>query len=128
MTPFQDSNSELLCFINTKQGEVLLTLFYKIFSQNGILYFFNAQASTTSLDTGVERGFSNTGVSVQFPSTTTLISFFCYRDYFECLPVHMIYPFPLQEGSDVHFLHICSMISISIQGFSFFSAAIFIPL
>ena len=38
---------------------------------------------TTSLDTGVERGFSNTGVSDHFPLTTKLISFsvavfFCF--------------------------------------------------
>ena len=120
MIPFQDSNSELLCFINTEQGEVLLTLYSKIFSQNSILNLFPYQASTTSLDTGVERGFSNTGVSVQFPLTTTLISFFCYRDYFECLPVHMTYAFPLQEGSDVHFLHIFSMISNLYKALHFF--------
>ena len=40
MIPFQDSNSELLCFINTEQGEVLLTLYSKIFSQNSILNLF----------------------------------------------------------------------------------------
>ena len=32
MIPFQDSNSELLCFINIKQGELPVT-FYTIFFQ-----------------------------------------------------------------------------------------------
>ena len=40
MIPFQDSNSELLCFINTEQGEVLLTFYTKFFTQEKILYLF----------------------------------------------------------------------------------------
>ena len=35
MIPFQDSNSELLCCINTKQGD----FYYKIFSQKKYFVF-----------------------------------------------------------------------------------------